>query len=145
MGCGKRDCPWAEARSRFTGLFQRLAIDVLLAADVTGATRILRLSWDEAWHLMERAVVRSRQTKSAQVPTRIGVDEKAAAKGHRYLTLVCDLTQATVEYIADERKQASVHPLRKLDGPVLDTFGEPLGWRKNVWTFLRSLYNTFIV
>jgi transposase len=42
------------------------------------------------------------------VPTRLGVDEKAAAKGHRYLTLVCDLEQATVEYIADDRKQASL-------------------------------------
>ncbi len=38
----------------------------------------------------------------------IGVDEKAAAKGQRYLTLVCDLERATVEYIADERKQASL-------------------------------------
>jgi hypothetical protein len=38
----------------------------------------------------------------------MGVDEKAAAKGQRYLTLVCDLDQATVEYIADERKQASL-------------------------------------
>ena len=38
----------------------------------------------------------------------MGVDEKAAAKGQRYLTLVCDLESATVEYIADERKQASL-------------------------------------
>ena len=42
------------------------------------------------------------------MPRRLGVDEKAAAKGHRYLTLVCDLTHATVEYIADDRKQASL-------------------------------------
>ena len=38
----------------------------------------------------------------------MGVDEKAAAKGQRYLTLVCDLDSATVEYITDERKQASL-------------------------------------
>ena len=42
------------------------------------------------------------------MPRRLGVDEKAAAKGHRDLTLVCDLTHATVEYIADDRKQASL-------------------------------------
>ena len=42
------------------------------------------------------------------MPRRLGVDEKAAAKGHRYLTLVCDLTHATVEYIAEDRKQASL-------------------------------------
>jgi len=40
--------PWAEDKSRFTLLFERLAIDVLRETDTLGATRILRISWDEA-------------------------------------------------------------------------------------------------
>ncbi len=100
--------PWAEARSRFTLLFERLAIDVLGQCDVTGATRILRISWDEAWGIMERAVTRGRQRKAPKGVRRIGVDEKAAAKGHTYLTLVCDLEGGTVEHIAEERKQESL-------------------------------------
>jgi transposase len=35
-----------------------------------------------------RAVTRGRNRKARRVVRRIGVDEKAAAKGHRYLTLV---------------------------------------------------------
>jgi transposase len=100
--------PWAEARSRFTLLFERLAIDVLRQCDVTGATKILRISWDEAWGIMERAVKRGRQRKAPKVVRRLGVDEKAAAKGHRYLTLVCDLEEGTVEHIAEERKKESL-------------------------------------
>ena len=100
--------PWADPHARFTLLFERLAIDVLKECDVRGATRILRISWDEAWHVMERAVARGQRAKEPRAPTMLGVDEKAAAKGHRYLTLVCDLTHATVEYIADDRKQASL-------------------------------------
>ncbi|THJ24008.1 MAG: ISL3 family transposase [Nitrospira sp. CG24E] len=100
--------PWAEPRSRFTLLFERLAIDVLRQCDVSGATRILRISWDEAWGLMERAVTRGRQRKTRTVVRRIGVDEKAAATGHRYLTLVCDLEAGTVEHIAEDRKQESL-------------------------------------
>ena len=100
--------PWAEARSRFTLLFERLAIDVLGQCDVSGATKILRISWDEAWGIMERAVKRGRSRKAPKVVRRIGVDEKAAAKGHRYLTLVCDLEAGTVEHIAEERKQESL-------------------------------------
>jgi transposase len=100
--------PWAEPRSRFTRLFERLAIDVLRQCDVSGATRILRISWDEAWGLMERAVTRGRQRKARPVVRRIGVDEKAAAKGHHYLTLVCDLDEGTVEHIAEDRKQESL-------------------------------------
>ena len=100
--------PWAEPRSRFTLLFERLALDVLRQCDVSGATRILRISWDEAWGLMQRAVTRGRARKPARVVRRIGVDEKAAAKGHRYLTLVCDLEGGTVEHIAEERTQESL-------------------------------------
>ena len=100
--------PWAELRSRFTLLFERLTIDVLGQCTVTGATKILRLSWDEAWGMMERAVTRGRQRKAPKVVPRIGVDEKAAAKGHKYLTLVCDLDEGTVEHIAEDRTQESL-------------------------------------
>ena len=100
--------PWAEPKSRFTMRFERLAIDVLRECDVTGATRILGMSWDEAWGVMERAVVRGKERKRPEVVRQIGVDEKAAAKGHRYLTLVCDLEQGTVEYVGEDRKQESL-------------------------------------
>jgi len=70
--------------------------------------RILHISWDEAWHLMERAVARGQEAKQPGVVTHIGVDEKAIAKGQTYLTLVCDIDRGTVEYIADDRKQESL-------------------------------------
>src|ERR1043165_896458 len=100
--------PWAEPKSRFTALFERLVIDVLKETDVTGATRILRITWDEAWHIMEQAVARGHGRKEKKSVRRIGIDEKSAAKGHRYLTIVSDLDHGTVEYIADERKRASL-------------------------------------
>ncbi len=111
--CGKHGVvqvlvPWAAPRSRFTRLFERLAIDVLRQCDVSGATRILRISWDEAWGVMQRAVTRGRARKQARTVRRIGVDEKAAAKGHKYLTLVCDLDEGTVEHIAEDRTQESL-------------------------------------
>jgi len=100
--------PWAQAGSRFTNLFEALAIDVLLAANIKKAAGIMRITWDEAWHLMERAVMRGRAAKGAGMPKQIGIDEKAIAKGHRYMTLVCDLKEATVEYIGEDRKEASL-------------------------------------
>ena len=100
--------PWAEPKSRFTALFERLAIDVLRECDITGATRILKISWDEAWNIMERAVERGKLRKQDRVVKQIGVDEKAIAKGHNYLTLVSDIDNGTVEHIADDRKQISL-------------------------------------
>jgi transposase len=94
--------------SRFTIAFERHAIDVLLEADVQGATRLLRVSWDEAWNIMERAVERGMRAKRRRVIAHLGVDEKAVARRHRYVTLVCDLDRSTVEYIGDDRRQASL-------------------------------------
>ena len=100
--------PWAEPHSRFTVLFERLAIDVLKECDVLGAARLLRLSWDEAWHLMDRAVARGLAAKPLSVPAHVGVDEKSAGRGQDYITVVSDLDKGTVEHIADERRQASL-------------------------------------
>ena len=100
--------PWAAPRSRFTRLFELLALDVLQPCDVSGATRIVRISRDEPWGLMEREGTRGRARKVRTVVRRIGVDETAAAKGHRYLTLVCDLNEGTVEHIAEDRTQESL-------------------------------------
>lgn len=100
--------PWAEQGSRFTHLFEVLAIELLQAANIKRAAQILRISWDQAWHLMERAVLRGRAAKGAAVPRQIGIDEKAIAKGHQYMTLVCDRQAATVEYVGEGRTQGSL-------------------------------------
>ncbi|TDK58684.1 ISL3 family transposase [Sapientia aquatica] len=100
--------PWAEEGSRFTQLFEVLAIDMLRATTVKQAAQILRITWDQAWHLMERAVFRGRAAKGVGLPTHLGVDEKAIAKGHSYMTLTCDLDASTVEYIGEGRTEESL-------------------------------------
>ena len=74
-------CPECEALLPI----ERLAIDVLKEATVRGATRIPRISWDEAWHLIDCAVKRRLRAKGKSVPARPGVDEKAPSKGARYM------------------------------------------------------------
>lgn len=100
--------PWALPGARCTLAFERHAIDTLLEADVLGAARLLKLSWHEAWHIVERAVGRGLAAKKRRPLPLLGVDEKSFAKRHRYVTLVCDLQRATVEYIADDRKKTSL-------------------------------------
>jgi len=45
---------WAEKYSRFSRLFERLAIDVMLECSISGACAILRMSWDEADGIKQR-------------------------------------------------------------------------------------------
>jgi transposase len=100
--------PWAEQRSRFTLLFERLAIDWLSAASQKAVAERLGVSWDEIHGIMERAVERGLARREVESLQYIGVDEKAFRKGHNYLTLVNDLVQSRVLYVADDRKETSL-------------------------------------
>ena len=100
--------PWALPEARYSLAFERHAIDVLLETDVLGGARLLKLSWDEAWHLMERAVERGQRAKKRRVIPFLGVDEKAVARRHQYVTMVCDLDRGTVEYLAENREKTSL-------------------------------------
>lgn len=100
--------PWADPGSQFTALFERLAIDLLQECSVTGGARLLRISWDEAWGIKARAVSRGLARRTQDVMPHLGVDEKAVAKRHRYLTVVADLDRQRVLYLANDRKQDSL-------------------------------------
>lgn len=112
--------PWAEPKSRFTMMFERFAIDVLLETDVAGAAAILDVTWDQAHHIMARAVKRG-LARREQTPVRhLGVDEKAIAKGHRYATLVNDLKRGVVLDVTEHRtKESFKSSLQRLPSATL--------------------------
>jgi len=107
-GVRQVDVPWAGKHSRFTLLMERLIIDTLLASQSVARTATLtNVSWDQAQAVMHRAVERGRRRKAEPVE-QIGVDEKAFRKGHRYVTVVCDVDRGTVEHVAEDRKVESL-------------------------------------
>lgn len=107
------DCPehgalavklaWAEPKSRFTALFEALAIDWLSVASQSGVARQLGLSWDEMHAIMDRAVRRGLARRAPEPIPAVGIDEKAARKGHNYLTIVNDLQRSRVLFVAQDR------------------------------------------
>ena len=100
--------PWAERHSRFTLLFERFAIEVLGNTHIQAGRRILGISWDEAWHLMDRAVQRGLRLKPKRVIAQLGVDEKHAGAGQDYVTIICDLDRGTVEEVTAGNNCASL-------------------------------------
>jgi transposase len=125
--------PWAEARSRFTLLMERFAIEVLSrAATIKAAAGILRISWDEAWGIVERAVARGLARRGPVVPRYAGVDEKSFRRGHSYLTIVSDIEKGTVVYVVRDRKMKSLEEfyqrfsredLATIEGLSMDMWG----------------------
>ena len=102
--------PWAEKYARFTRLFERFAIDVMLECSISGACDILKVSWDEADGIKQRAVKRGLARKQPKVMERLCVDEKGMGNGHNYLTIVANVSgdRTTVEYVGEEREQESL-------------------------------------
>lgn len=103
------DVAWAENHSRFTALFERLAIEVLLACqNQTKARELLRLSWDEVHKIQDRAVKRGLERRSLEDVEYLGVDEKSFLKGHNYATVVSDIKGGRVIDVARDRREESL-------------------------------------
>jgi transposase len=100
--------PWAEPNSRFTALFERVAIEWMKVASQKAVADQLRLSWDEVHAIQQRAVARGLARRKAEIIEHIGVDEKSFTKGHRYFTLVNDLDRGRVLFVGEDRTQESL-------------------------------------
>jgi transposase len=89
--------PWAEVRSRWTELFECVAIEVLLAArSVSQACELLRIDWSSAQRIMDRAVARGLCRRSHEGITRVGLDEKSFGRGQDYISVLSDLEASRV-------------------------------------------------
>ena len=107
-GVRQVDLPWAEPKGRFTLLFESFAIRVLEQTTIEGACQILGISWDEAWHVLRRAVERGLARKSPRLIRYLGVDEKAAGRGQsNYITVACDAEAGVVDDVMMGRSKAS--------------------------------------
>jgi transposase len=110
----RADCPehgvktmqvaWAAPQGRFTLLFERFAVEVLLAsASVSQACALLGLSWDTAQEIMRRAVQRGLERRQLDRLKYLGMDEKSFRRGQSYVTLLTDLEESRVLDVVEER------------------------------------------
>lgn len=100
--------PWATPGSKFTLLFERLAIDWLREAAVTAVARQLKLGWYAVWGIERRAVARGLERRGPLKLRYVGVDEKSFQRRHDYVTVVSDLEDTRVLFVADDRKRESL-------------------------------------
>ncbi len=104
--------PWAGPNSRFTLLFERLAVDVMIAAkSIKEAARLLGLSWDQVHHIQERAVERGLARREMDKVKRVGIDEKSFLKGHKYASLMVDIDGERVLDVVQERTLEAANQL----------------------------------
>jgi transposase len=104
--------PWAEPQGRFTLLFERFAVDVLMAsASVSQACALLGIGWETAHEIMRRAVERGLERRQLQALKHLGMDEKSFGRGQSYITLLTDLEQARVIDVVEDRTTEAAEEL----------------------------------
>jgi transposase len=103
-GVKTTEVPWAAPQGRFTLLFERFAVEVLLAsATISQACELLGISWDTAQEIMRRAVERGLERRQLEDLKHLGMDEKSFKRGQSYVTLLTDLDQSRVLDVVQER------------------------------------------
>lgn len=100
--------PWAEAGIGFTAMFETLAISWLKVAPISAVAVRLRISWDQAWGIMERAVSRGLDRRELQPIKELAIDETSFQKHHEYVTVLVDRSNGAVIDVLDDRKKATL-------------------------------------
>ena len=100
--------PWAEPGGRFTALFEALTISWLKVATVKSISEQMKITWDEASGIMERAVKRGLARRESRPIEDLAIDETSFQKRHEYVTVVTDRNTGTVIEILDDRKKATL-------------------------------------
>lgn len=100
--------PWAEPGRGFTAMFEALAISWLKVAPTKAVAERLKISWDETWGLMERAVGRGLARREAKPITELAIDETSFQKHHEYVTVLTDRQTGNVIDVLDDRKKETL-------------------------------------
>lgn len=100
--------PWAEENSRFTAMFECLAIDWLREASISAVARRMGASWDELDGIRARAVRRGLARQKSEEIRHIGVDETSFQRRHEYVTVVNNLESGKVVYVSDGRGEEAL-------------------------------------
>jgi transposase len=104
--------PWAEKHARFTLLFEKHSIEVLLASRNTEeARKLLNLNWHQVNSIMKRAVERGLESRDREEIPWLGMDEKSFKKGHKYISLLNDIEGSRVLEVVEGRDKKTAKKL----------------------------------
>ena len=96
--------PWARPGARHTWAFEDTCAWLAGYAAMSVLTVLLRIAWRTVAAIVTRVVADARDTNDLLAGlSRIGIDEIAYRKGHRYLTCVVDHTTGRLVWAAEGR------------------------------------------
>ncbi len=106
--------PWADKHSRFTLLFECMAVEVIQAcSSLSAAASLLGLNWKSVHTIMYRAVERGLKLRQLDEVKHVGIDEKSFGKGQDYVSVMVDIDNNRVLEVEPGRTRDAVDNLWK--------------------------------
>jgi transposase len=110
--------PWARPGARFTHAFEDTCAWLAARTAASTVAELLRVTWRTVTGIVERVVGDALDGADLlDGVTRVGIDEIAHRKGHRYLTAVTDHDTGRLIWAAPGRDQATVEAFFDALGP----------------------------
>jgi transposase len=109
--CGKTSqvpAPWARAGSGFTQLFEALVVTLCRQMPVNSVARLLGVGDDALWRVLKHYVEGAREAADFSTVRAVGIDETAAHRGQRYVSLFLDLRANRLLFGCAGRDQSTV-------------------------------------
>jgi transposase len=98
--------PWARPGSRFTLAFEDQAAWLCARMPVSAAAVLMRTTWRSLQAILVRVTAELAGGRDRlEGLRRIGIDEKAWRKGHRYITVITDHDSGRLVWAAEGRNQ----------------------------------------
>lgn len=98
------EVPWAERFARVTRMMEAHVIEVLREArSHASAARLLGMGEGRLDRIMARAVQRGLARREETPTAHLGIDEKAARRGHRYVSVLTDIERGMVIDLVEGR------------------------------------------
>jgi transposase len=105
--------PFADGKQRMTKSFVRYALELLRFGTIKDVADHLGVSWDVIKDLHKHYL----KDKYASIPLEdikyISIDEFSIAKGHKYMTIVSDVTSGQILHAVEGRKKQDIEPFLK--------------------------------
>ncbi len=109
--CGKTtlmDVPWARPGSKFTLLYEALALSLCKTLPVLQAANMLRCTDKKIWRFIDHYVPQARKLDDMSKVKNIGIDETSLHKGHSYITVVHDLDEKRLLFATKGKDHTTV-------------------------------------
>lgn len=116
VGCGvvrQIEIRFAPPRCHYTKAFAAYALELTRYMTIQDVARHLGVSWDVIKDLKKAYLQRHFSKPSLKDVEEIAIDEICIGKGHRYLTIVLDLSSGAILFVGQGKKADALDPFWK--------------------------------